>query len=79
MNIEDLFATCRRKRVKIDALNLAVGALMVDQTGVVGSGSAATLLANGNAPVMQPNDIILEAAETFIIHSEAGEKLILDR
>lgn len=79
MNIEEVIATCRRKRFKVDAINLAVGTLMVDGTGVVARGSGVTALADGTAPALQPDDVILAAAQTFTIHPEAGKRSILDR
>jgi hypothetical protein len=79
MNVEDLITVCERKRVRIDAINLLVGTLMIDRTGVVGRGSAATALAGGVVPVLRPDNQVLQEAETFIIHPERGDPLMLSK
>jgi hypothetical protein len=78
LTVNDVIAVCRRKNVSIDLINLSVGTIIIDKTGVIGRGSAATLL-DGVTPRIEPDEVIVEAAQTFVINRANGEKSLLDR
>ncbi len=79
LTLEDVVGLCRRGGFRIDLINLDVGTLMVDDTGIVGRGSAATALAGGNVPVVQPDYAIFEAAMIFVVHPPNDKPFMLDR
>jgi hypothetical protein len=79
MDVVQLTAVCRARRIKIDLINLAVGTMMIDDTGIVGRGSAAVQIVGGNPPPIAADDSIIEAAQTFIVHPNEGKTLLLNR
>lgn len=79
LRIEDLIALCHRRKLAIDLINLSVGTLMIDQNGIIGRGSAATPLAKGAPIAVRSDEVILAAAETFVVHDSNGMKSLLNR
>jgi len=79
ITIESVIRLCQANDLTVDVMNLAVGTLMLDKTGIVGRGSAATSLKGGQVPRFEEDAAILEAAQTFIVRPRKDKPFLLNR